>query len=39
MRGTAKLPMFAHLQKEHRILEILGSYVGDIPTSRNDLEL
>lgn len=36
MRETVKLPMFAHLEEERRILEG-DSYVDDIPTSHNDL--
>ncbi|XP_077453384.1 uncharacterized protein LOC144071828 isoform X1 [Stigmatopora argus] len=37
MRETAKLPMFAHLKEECRILEE-DSYVDDVLTSHNDLE-
>ena len=36
MRETAKLSMFAHLEKERRILEE-DSYVDDVHTSHNDL--
>lgn len=37
MIETAKLPMFAHLEEEHRILEE-DAYVDDILTSHNDLQ-
>jgi len=37
MRETAKLPMFAHLEEERRILEE-DAYVDDILTSHNDLK-
>lgn len=37
MRETAKLPMFAHLEEERRILEE-DAYVDDILTSHNDLQ-
>ncbi|XP_077480924.1 uncharacterized protein LOC144092035 [Stigmatopora argus] len=37
MRETAKLPMFAHLKEECRILEE-DSYIDDVLTSHNDLE-
>jgi hypothetical protein len=36
MRETAKLPMFAHLEEERRILEE-DAYVDDVLTSHNDL--
>ncbi|XP_055768950.1 uncharacterized protein LOC129844827 [Salvelinus fontinalis] len=37
MRETSKLPMFAHLEEERRILEE-DTYVDDILTSHNDLQ-
>ena len=36
MRETAKLPMFAHLEEERRILEE-DAYVDNVLTSHNDL--